>query len=609
MTTATADGAPPALTFDRPGQLERPDSDWTRDDDGRPMILPDPEWTPGQLQHWLERPGTKDGRRHYTRVTTFAEALLDGTMLGRWKMRRVALGMGRRPDYVVAAAALTAEDRDREALNDLAEKALEAAGPNAADIGTALHGFSERIDRGEPVGFVPEPYRADLDAYREKVQQHLTWKHREERMVCDALETAGTPDGIAYVDEPDPDGVADLLRIVDLKTGNVQTTAGKFSCQLGIYANSALYDPQTGKRTWPADLDKRWGVVLHMPAGVGTAELRWLNLEHGWLGAQLAGPVRRWRTVNYADLMRPLVPVERVVADGMCRGVKRDGEPCGYKAKNDGLCTRHQGQDPDAVIPVRVQQVASELTTALENVPEPLREPAAPTPDTEQGKADAILERDEQLAQPATVPALEGLDGGSGYLENADSLTDVLEQVAPESLAAARAAEQQMRCERSGLLVDQCACPVHRPDLATTGDDGVVPDEGPRELPREQQGNPRPHTSMPTPEDAADAAAKAELALMDQVRACRTTGELQVLWDATGAAWTPTVKSYAKRHRELLPELGQKERAGAALLAAIHAAASQGELRRLFEDPRNAELIGDEHKAAARARAADLPPF
>ncbi len=584
--------APPApLTFDRPGQLERPESDWTRDDAGRPWVLPDPEWSPDQLQEWLARPGTKDGRRPYTRVTTFAEALLDGTMLGRWKMRRVALGMGRRPDYVVAAAALTAEDRDREALNDLAEKALEAAGPNAADIGTALHGFSERVDRGEPLGFVPEPYREDLRRYREVVEAHLTWRHREERMVCDVLETAGTPDGIAMCDQPDPDGVVDLLRIVDLKTGNVERTAGKFSAQLGTYSNSALYDAATGRRTWLADLDRRWGLVLHMPAGMGTAELRWLNLEHGWLGAQLAGPVRRWRTVNHADLMRPLVPVERKVAPGKCRGVKRDGEPCTFAAKVGGLCTRHQGQDPDAVVPVRVQQVATELSTALERVPEPLQERVAPTPDTEQGKADAILERDQQLTQPATVAPLE-----------------------PQPVLT------HPRCATTDLLVEQCACPAHRPDLVSTGNDGVVPDE-PREMtqpypervspdpPVEQNGNPRPRSSMANPDDAKDAAQRAELALMDQVRACRTTGEIQVLWERTGHAWTDTVKKYATRHRQMLPELAQQERKDAALLAAIAACQSLPELYKLGADPRNRELWTPEAKAAAKVAAESLPPF
>jgi hypothetical protein len=125
----------------------------------------------------------------------------------------------------------------------------------------------------------------------------------------------------------------------------------------------------------------------------------------------------------------------------------------------------------------------------------------------------------------------------------------------------------------------------------------------------ELNGNPTPHTSMPDPESAKEAAKRAELALMDQIRACRTTGELDMLYERTGFAWTHHVKAYATRHREGIPTAAQADRRGAALLAAIGAAASQLELLRLFEDPRNADLITQAHKDAARARAQIVPPF
>ena len=41
------------------------------------------------------------------------------------------------------------------------------------------------------------------------------------------------------------------------------------------------------------------------------------------------------------------------------------------------------------------------------------------------------------------------------------------------------------------------------------------------------------------PESAREAAEHAEQALMDQVAACRTAGELEMLYQATGQAWTP----------------------------------------------------------------------
>jgi hypothetical protein len=653
VSTDTAGAAAP-LTFDRPDQLVR-SAGFSREDSGRPLILPDPEWTPEQTEAWLGK-RAKDGRVPYTRVTTFVEALLEGTALGRWKMRRVALGMGRRPDYVVAAAALTAEDRDKAALNDLAEKALEAAGPNAADIGTALHQFTERIDRGEPIEHIPDAYVRDLDAYREQVQR-ITWLHREEPMVCDLLECAGTPDGIGLVDEPDPDGVVGIPRIVDLKTGNVEYTAGKFSAQLGTYANSALYDLKTGARTLVPELDTRWGLVLHMPAGMGSAELRWLNLQHGWLGAQLSAPIRKWRTVTHGDLMRPLVkPEPRVVEPGKCAGRKRDGEPCTYKAVSGGMCGRHQdqvGTDPDAAVSTRTQAVADQLQDALQNVPEPLRveQPATVVleDDALESRLDAVQRGELAPERPASAgQQLEHAAGGRPHyfasstpgdsfaglclncgLKRDDPAAQHL-AVTP-STAVDPAVDQESagvvlpttklgsipesgeRCDVTDLLVEQCACPAHRPDLADTGDDGVAPDE-PRELqlpaPVEQQGTPRPHSSLSTPEDATTAALRAEQALLQQVAACRTNGELTTLYQRTGFAWTPAVLEQARLVSSgLMAEQAQRERASAALLAAIRSADNGSELQKLWQDPRNQQLWTDEHTAAARERAAQVPPF
>ena len=647
MSSAPPDAAA-SITFDRPDQLVR-SAGFSREDSGRPLILPDPEWTPEQTERWLGK-RAKDGRVPYTRVTTFVEALLEGTALGRWKMRRVALGMGRRPDYVVAAAALTAEDRDKAALNDLAEKALEAAGPNAADIGTALHQFTERIDRGEPIEHIPDAYVRDLDAYREQVQR-ITWLHREEPMVCDQLECAGTPDGIGLVDEPDPDGVVGIPRIVDLKTGNVEYTAGKFSAQLGTYANSALYDLKTGARTLVPELDTRWGLVLHMPAGLGTAELRWLNLQHGWLGAQLSGPIRKWRTVTHGDLMRPLVkPEPRVVEPGKCAGRKRDGEPCTYKAVSGGMCGRHQdqvGTDPDAAVSARTQAVQDQLQDALANVPEELRvdQPATVVleDDALENRLD-LVQHGELAPAPAVVPAPEKAagrrphyfassvpgDSFAGLCLNCQLKRDdpaaqhlaVTPSTAVEPAVETRTSEQvdeylaTERCPTTDLLVDQCACPVHRPDLADTGDDGVElePVDEPRELQLpasvEQQGTPRPHSSMATPWDATTAALRAEQALLQQVAACRTNGELTTLYQRTGFAWTPAVLEQARLVSSgLMAEQAQRERASAALLSAIRSADNGSELQKLWQDPRNQQLWTDEHTAAARERAALIPPF
>jgi len=326
----------------------------------------------------------------------------------------------------------------------------------------------------------------------------------------------------------------------------------------------------------------------------------------------VAGPVRRWRTVNHADLLRPLVPQEREVAAGKCRGLKRDGKPCTYAAKQDGLCTRHQGQDPDAVVPVRVQEVAADISAALESVPPELA--AQPLPDRDVADAwDQMAGGSQEEADAAEELADEDDENTPDPAGRNDTQLDVDVVILSDEVAALvpelfegmtepqpYSGPQTVADQPIGMRQGPIELPAGHHQLPLTD---------PRRQPVELNGNPRPHTSMPDPEAAREADQNAELALLDQIRACRTTGEMDLLWEATGHAWSTAVKGYAKRHRDLLPQRAQEERRGAALLAAINAAEDRMELRQLFTDPRNLSLITDEHKAAAKARAADLPMF
>jgi hypothetical protein len=387
-------------------RLERPDVDWVRDQYGRPRIKPDPLWAGWLERHtgdpsvvgihpgWLDRNGDLLLERAFTRVTTFTEALQDSSALTRWKMRRVLYGAAQRPDYVTGAAALSLEDRDKAALDDLAAKALEAAGPNAADVGTALHGFTEKVDRAEPLGFVPPQYAADVAAYQSFSAEHLRLEHREVRMVCDQLATAGTPDALGFCDLPDPDGRTDVLRVIDVKTGSVDYTASKFSSQLAVYAHSSLYDARTGRRT-DAGVDQRWGLVIHLPAGQGTLEPLWLDLQHGWAGALLCGPVRAWRDVRTPAI---LIPVGGRPQPATCQGTKKDGSPCGAAAKAGGMCGRHQAQaQPAESTPVDSPvDTAADLAGVLEHAarlePQPEQNgnlPVSTTLDSPEGAAAA----------------------------------------------------------------------------------------------------------------------------------------------------------------------------------------------------------------------------
>jgi hypothetical protein len=600
----------------------RPELDWERDWQGRPRILPDPRWEPAWVERWADGRANDAGEVPYTRVTTFAEALQDASALTRWKMRRAVYGASQRPDYVTAAAALSLDDRDRQALDDLAEKCLEAAGPNAAEIGTALHSFTERLDRGEELGVVPPEYEATIAAYARAVS-HLRFVERECRTVCDDLEVAGTPDGIAFCDVPDPDGVVDELRIVDTKTGRVDYSAGKFSTQLAVYAHSRLYHPGTGERTkledrYGAPVSIRWGLLVHTPAGAGTAELLWIDLEHGWAGAEQCKRTRAWRQeATAARLLRPVFAraPRPATADGTCRGRKHDGKACGYRRKTraDGLAAQFCGRHADQAQDLQRWLAENPDVDPADGVEqEPPREPVQtpePVPHTwEQEKAQA------DAAEVAPEP---------------ENVTTELPGPVRNPL--------RVRCQTTDLLVEQCACDVHSPgtaDLAqmayqqAAGIAETLPDpERPaRELPTERSdgspssitvgtyaldpatevnGNPRPHSGLQDQVAVMDAAARARAGILLQIAAAHSESDLLVIYQANASLWSADLTSAAGARSVQLQEQARRERPEAALLAAIATAPDAATLTRLWSQY-PAELWTAEAQIAARERWAQL---
>lgn len=252
----------------------------------------------------------------YTRCTTFVGCLEDTYHLGLWQLRMAVLGMAARKDLQLAAMAISDPD-DRYAkrnLNDIAKQAKDAAAGSAkATIGTALHSFTERIDQGHALGNVPEEYMPDLDAYI-KITNGLESLGIEGFCVRDDLRVGGSYDRIyrftaQFLDAyeayhgrrllyPDGDWVEEGDAVIgDVKTGNIDFGMGKISMQLGVYANSEDYDHTLGTRTpLVGNPSKAYGLVVHLPAGQGTANLVWADIGAGWETAStLAKGVQAWR--------------------------------------------------------------------------------------------------------------------------------------------------------------------------------------------------------------------------------------------------------------------------------------------------------------------------
>lgn len=256
-----------------------------------------------------QRPGIlqpPDGRKtkYYRRTTKFISQLENTWNLDRWGERMVALGMGMRDDLVLAAASLTAEEQDKDALDKVADAAKEhARASQKSTKGTALHKICERIDRGEDLSTIsiPEAHKEDVEAYLEwKRVTGVTYELIECMRVHDAYKVAGTPDRTGYL--------GGKCYIIDLKTGDIDwnDTQREIAQQLAMYAHSKAYDPDQEKRPGfklgrfpdPTQVDQLKAVVIHLPAGEGRCESHWVDIQKGWEGIQISKKVWDWRNVG-----------------------------------------------------------------------------------------------------------------------------------------------------------------------------------------------------------------------------------------------------------------------------------------------------------------------
>jgi hypothetical protein len=238
-----------------------------RDRYGRPLIIPP----------------TGGKAIAYTRATTIANSLDDASALTAWKMRMAAIGLTTRPDILLS---ITAAQDDKMAVNSLIEDAMEVAGANkAANIGTAIHSFAERLDLGQDLGIVPPQWAPDVKAY-EHATKILNNKFIEQFCVLDKFKIAGTPDRVVeYKGE---------LFIADIKTGRIDHP-NNISIQLAIYANGLPYDAATATRSTWGEVNKEKAIIIHLPAGTGTCKLMWIDIKEGFKGLQFAMKTRKWR--------------------------------------------------------------------------------------------------------------------------------------------------------------------------------------------------------------------------------------------------------------------------------------------------------------------------
>lgn len=257
--------------FDTPHDTQQPKRDrWGR------YLLPDPD--SGKDKAW-------------TRATTWASTVADTYGLTQWQLRMVAKGIATRRDLYALAAATPVEDRktfDR-LVNDAKEAAAASSGAN---LGTALHAFTERLDRGEVVE-APDPWQADIDAYRKAMTERGVQVHRQwiERItIVRSLSVAGTFDRVVTVDG--------RRMIADVKTGkDLSYSWGEIAIQLAIYAHAdAIWNDRAGAYEDMPTVDTDRALVMHVPVGKGWCQLHEVDIAAGWQMAQTCADVRKWRS-------------------------------------------------------------------------------------------------------------------------------------------------------------------------------------------------------------------------------------------------------------------------------------------------------------------------
>lgn len=283
MSTATSEDS--FVTAAKPSGGTVTDNGIKRDRWGR-YVLPHPET--GEEQGW-------------TRATTWAKTISDTFKLHQWQERMVAKGLAVRPDLY----ALVGTTDDKNELNRICEDAKNAAGSKiGANLGTAVHNYTEQIDRGaefRSIG-IPSTVANDVVAYGEMMTTYglLPVRDMIERVILNTkLGVAGRLDRI--LTNTKPVGIWDEpgeLFIGDVKTAaNIGYSWLEVAIQLAIYANADYFwniETQTYEPVPPLDL--REAIVMHVPVQQGEATPYRVDIEMGWKYAELAGLIRQARS-------------------------------------------------------------------------------------------------------------------------------------------------------------------------------------------------------------------------------------------------------------------------------------------------------------------------
>jgi hypothetical protein len=311
--SSTTDQADAAAQFLAGAGGSHGEKETKRDRFGR-YLIPHPDT--GKEQSW-------------TRATTFAKSISDTYALGQWGLRMCLLGATQRPDIVRRAHGKHVR-ADKKLLDELTAELKDAAGAKvAANDGTAMHSFTEMVDRawhspGGPrsvMNQVPSDCREMVETYIRLLEEtglEPVSNLIEFTTVVKQYGVAGTSDNCYRTTKP---------LTLTIGRGAVQFQPGEYvigdkktgrdldygwqehAIQLSTYAQgintSGVWDRHEEK--WHPDplngakVRTDAGVIIHLPVdkeSEKTPTVYGLDLESGWNAAVLCERVRTWRSVR-----------------------------------------------------------------------------------------------------------------------------------------------------------------------------------------------------------------------------------------------------------------------------------------------------------------------
>jgi hypothetical protein len=257
----------------------------------------------------------------FTRMTTAAGTLEDTYGLMNHKSRQVALGLSLRPDLVLLAQ--SCEPSDKKVLDDIVKQAEHAAASAfKANLGTALHAFTAKVDMGE-VPRVPNEHLVRITRYKTTVaQHHLVFPREfiETVVVLPELGLCGTMDRGAEW----PHSKNGLV-VLDVKTGSLDYAKVKIAQQLAGYSRCSHYLGRDLK-TWhpmPA-YNQDVALVLWLPAETDDEpKLYSVNIDEGWRMLNMSMDVRKLRSGKgkhlFTEITADAIPTQAADREEMLR--------------------------------------------------------------------------------------------------------------------------------------------------------------------------------------------------------------------------------------------------------------------------------------------------